>query len=107
MQESITLRTYIYEAGVEAGHELAHLAQIDVADRVASLFALLVLVFYQIFVFEQGDRDLFRLNINNYFTCHSLVVWCSCTGKERSVEQPFSGALLSFLLFSARAYLLL
>ncbi len=70
MQESITLRAYIHEAGVESGHQLAHAAQIDVAYRVACLLALLVLVFYQILVLKQGDGNLFRLDIDDQFTCH-------------------------------------
>ena len=65
MQESITLRAYIYEAGVESGHQLAHLAQIDVADGVAGLFTLLVLVFHQVLVLEKGYGNLLRLNIDD------------------------------------------
>ena len=75
MQEGITLRAYFHEAGIQSGHELAHLAQIDVANGERCL-ALLVLVFNQVFVFKQCDGYLFRLDINDYFTCHScnLVV---------------------------------
>ena len=74
MQEGIALRAYFHEAGVQSRHQLAHLAQIDVAYGVACLFALLVLVFHQILVFEQGDGNLLRLDIDNYFACHFLLV---------------------------------
>ena len=54
MQEGVAFGTYVHEAGIESGHQLTHLAQIDVAYRVAGLLALLVLVFHQILVLEQG-----------------------------------------------------
>lgn len=69
MQESIAFVTYIHETGVEPRHEFLHFGDVDVAYRVAGR-ARLVLVFNQSFVFEQGDRNLFRLDIDNYFTCH-------------------------------------
>ena len=72
MQKRIFLRANIDEASVESGHELAHLAHIDVANGKRGL-AGLVLIFYQALVFEERDRYLFWLDIDNYFACHSLV----------------------------------
>ena len=72
MQESVTLIPYVDKTGVEARHELLHLCDVDVAHREVGR-AGLVLVFYQSFVLEQGDGDLFWLDVNDYFACHLLV----------------------------------
>ena len=69
VQESYALCTDIDEAGIQSGHDLLDLCRVDVAYR-ERLGALLLLVFYQLLVFEQGYRDVFRLNIDDYFTCH-------------------------------------
>ena len=69
MQESHALGTDIDEAGIEARHDLLDLCHVDVTYRERH-GALLLLVLYQLLVFEQGYRDVFRLNINDYFTCH-------------------------------------
>ena len=61
----------VHEASVQAGHDAPDFGQIDVADGEV-LFAALALKLYEAFVFEQGDRYLLGLNINNYFACHYL-----------------------------------
>ena len=90
MEKGVALGAYVNEAGVQSGHELAHTAQIDVADRVAGLLAFFVLVFHQILVLEQGHRNLFRLNIDDEFACHVSVscylLYSFSTLKERTVE---------------------
>ena len=64
MKESVFTEAYINEAGIQSGHQLAHLAQVHVAygERKVSLFAL---KFHQVLVFQQGDGNLFGLYIYN------------------------------------------
>ena len=87
MQEGITLRAYVNEAGIESGHEFAHTAQVDVTNGVAGLLAFLVLVFYQILVFEKRNRNLLWLNINDEFT------------------SPFSFLVITLFFYFKGAYL--
>ena len=69
MQEGHTFGTDIDKAGIESGHQFSDLCHVDVTHREGHR-PLLLLVFHQLFVFEQRNRDVFRLNINDYFTCH-------------------------------------
>ena len=69
MQESVALIAYIDETGIEPRHELLHLGDVDVAYREVGLTGL-VLVFHQPFILEQGNGNLFWLDVDNYFTCH-------------------------------------
>ena len=72
MQESVALVANIYEAGVKTRHELLHLGDLDVANREIGR-ALLVLVFHEPLVFEQGDGYFLWLYVDNYFACHLLI----------------------------------
>ena len=69
VQEGYAFRADIDEAGIQPRHQFLNLCHIDVSHR-ERLRALLLLVFHQLFVFKQRNRDVFRLDINNYFTCH-------------------------------------
>ena len=73
MQECDTLGADIHETGVQSGHQLFHLCHVDVAHGERCR-PLLLLVFHQRFVFEQCDRDVLRLHINDNFTCHCLLL---------------------------------
>ena len=109
VQESYALGTDINEACVESGHQLLHLCHIDVTHRERHR-ALLLLVFYQLLVLEQGNGDVFRLNINDYFTCH--LISCGLSFKtQKGVSLPkMDQQTHSFHFLSrvtASAYLLL
>ena len=69
MQEGNAFRADIDEAGIKARHQFFNLCYIDVTNRERH-GALLFLVFYQFLVFEQGNRYVFWLDIDDYFTCH-------------------------------------
>jgi hypothetical protein len=87
VQEGIALRTYVYEAGIESGHQFSDFAQIDVAHRVTCLLAFFVLVFHQILVFEQGYRYFLRLYIDDEFASHiSYTSYCFYTLKEHTIK---------------------
>ena len=47
------------ERGIQTGHDLAYLAQIDISHREARL-TLLLIELYQHFVFSQRNRDFSR-----------------------------------------------
>ena len=64
MDECVLFVPHVDERGVEPGHYLAHLAQIDVPDGEARL-ALLLVELDQHLVFAQGDRDLGWIYIDN------------------------------------------
>ena len=101
VQEGDALSSYIDEAGVEPGHQLFHLCHIDVAYR-ERLRALLLLVFDQLFVFKECDRDVFRLHINDYFTCHFLAFLRVVIKTQKGVPLSVRGlacTLLSFLFW--------
>ena len=71
MKKGVTLITDIYKAGVQPRHQFLDLCHVDVSNREAGL-SRLALVFHQPLVFEQCNRNLFRLGIDNYFACHLL-----------------------------------
>ena len=51
MQKSLLFGANVHKASIQSGHELAHLAQVDVSYSKRNL-AWLVVVFYQTFVFK-------------------------------------------------------
>ena len=57
MDESVLLIPDVDERGVQAGHDLLDLPQVDVADGVPCL-ALFLVQLDQLLVLEQGDGDL-------------------------------------------------
>ena len=84
MQESVFLASDVDEASVESGHELAHLAHVDVAHGERGL-APFVLIFHEALVFKQRDGDIFGLDIDDYFACHSSLFFLALSNafKER------------------------
>ena len=57
MDESVLLIPDVDERGVQAGHDLLDLPQVDVADGIPRL-ALFLVQLDQLLVLEQGDGDL-------------------------------------------------
>ena len=74
MQKGHAFGSDINETSVEARHQLFHFRHIDVAYRERCR-ALLLLVFHQLLVFEQGNGDVLRLHIDDNFTCHCLFAY--------------------------------
>ena len=69
MEKSVTLVSYIYKACVETRHELLHLCDVNVSNRVRYC-PRLALVFHQSLVFEKSYGHVFLLNVYNDFACH-------------------------------------
>ena len=90
MQKGHALGSDVNETSIEAGHQLFHFCHIDVTHRERRR-ALLLLVFHQLLVFEQGYGDVLRLHIDDNFTCHCLFAFL--TGWLLKTRK---GVLLSF-----------
>ena len=69
MKKGVAFITYIHEAGVKTRHQFFNLCDVDVAHRERCLTRF-VLVFHQLFVLHECDRDVFLLDINYNFACH-------------------------------------
>ena len=66
MQKGVAFISHIHKAGVEAWHQFFHFCHVDVSNSERS-GAQLRLILYQIFVFQQGNRYVFLLDVNYYF----------------------------------------
>ena len=73
MQKGVAFITYVYKAGIKPGHDFFYLCNIDVSNRERSR-ARLALILHQIFVFQQGNRNIFLLNVNYNFAGHFLII---------------------------------
>ena len=69
VDKRILLVTNIHKGGIQAGHNLAYPAQIDVANSETSLIALLV-EFDKLFVLHKSNSGLARRYVNNKFPVH-------------------------------------
>ena len=72
MQKGVALVSDIHEASVESGHDFPDLRQVDVAHRIL-LRTTFLLEFHETLVFQQGDGDVFLLDIDDNFACHEMV----------------------------------
>ena len=70
MQKGVAFITDIHETGIQTCHQFFNLGNVNVSNGIRCR-AWLCLVFYQILVFQQGNRNLVRTNINYYFAGHS------------------------------------
>ena len=73
MQEGVALISDIHEAGVESRHNFPDFRQVDVAHRIL-LRTSFLLKFHETLVFQQGDGDVFLLDIDDNFACHDLLI---------------------------------
>ena len=62
MKKSVFLEAYIYEAGIESGHQFSDFAHVHVPYSERKV-PFLFLKFHEILVFQQGDGDFFGLYI--------------------------------------------
>ena len=62
MDKGIAFVSYVHECGIESGHNLAHLTEIDIAYRKAGL-RLLAVQFDKHLVFAKCDVDFCRCNV--------------------------------------------
>ena len=73
MQESVTFIAHVYKTGIETRHKFLYLGNVNVAHGEVSR-TWFILIFNQPFVLKQGNRNLFWLNVDNYFACHFLLI---------------------------------
>lgn len=72
MEKGVAFKSNIHKAGVKPRHQFFHFCHVDVSNRERCR-ALLGLELYQIFVFQQSNRDVFLLDVNYYFAGHFLL----------------------------------
>ena len=71
MKKGVAFITYIYEACVKSRHEFLNLCDVDVSHRERSLTRF-VLVFHQLLILHESDRNVLLLDVNYNFACHTL-----------------------------------
>ena len=81
VDEGVFFVSYVYECRIEARHDLAHPAQIDIAHGETGP-ALLLVELDEDFVFAQGDRNLRRVYVYDEFSVH-VCLFASEGGEAR------------------------
>ena len=71
MKKGVAFITYIYEASVKTWHQFLNFCDIDVSHRERGLTRF-ILIFYQLLVLHECDRDVLLLDVNYNFACHTL-----------------------------------
>lgn len=62
VKKSVFLKAYVYEAGVEAGHEFPDFTYVHVAYGKGEV-SFLFLELYQVLVLHEGNRDFLGLYV--------------------------------------------